>query len=98
MQEQHQIGSTDDNAGLAIGRNRKLKGPFFEPLVPDGKAVFLPDQQLDAIGDLVAKHEHLARQRIAAEPVADQGGQAVEATPHIGWFGAEPDLQRRRQA
>src|SRR5262245_36994736 len=67
-------------------------------LVPDRVSVFLPEEELDPVGGLVAEDEDVARERIAAESVSHEGRQAVERLAEIRRSGREPDADGRRQA
>src|SRR5205807_2307079 len=69
----------------ATGRGvRDAEGAALEPLGPDGQAIAVPVQDLDAIAPLVEEDEEVAGEGIQREGTGDQGGEAVEALPHVG--------------
>src|SRR5512135_3313581 len=71
----------------ATGRGlRDAEGPALEPLGPDGQAIAVPVQDLDAIASLVDEDEEVAGEGIDREATYDQRGEAVEALTHIGRF------------
>jgi hypothetical protein len=43
---------------------------LFETFVPEGVAVVVPPEQLDAVAAFAAEDEQVARQRVAAEPTS----------------------------
>ena len=73
-----EVSGTDLHSRLSVGRFRKAIGPTFKPLVPYRVAVLLPEQQLNAIGRLVAKNENVSREGISPESIPHQGGQRIE--------------------
>ena len=46
---------------------REAEGPAFEPLGPDGQAVAVPIQDLDAIAALVDEDEEMTREGIESQ-------------------------------
>src|SRR5262249_27252556 len=97
IQEHGQVGSADLDAAVTA-RGRELEAALFEPLVVDDEAVGVPKEQLEAVGDLVAKDEEMAGERIAGQAVADERCQGVEALAHVGGLSAQEDTHGRRQA
>src|SRR5262245_2411206 len=97
-EEHDQVRGADLDARLVVLRRRKTEAACLESLVPNRVAILFPEQELDAIGRFVAKDEHVSRERIATQGVADDGGQAVERLPKIRRLGAQPDVHGRGQA
>ena len=61
----------------AIGRGgREAEGPAFESLGPDGQAVAVPIQDLDAIASLVDEDEEMTGEGIEGQAARCQGGQS----------------------
>jgi len=88
--KQHdQVRGADLDLRTPIARGRKAKGPDLEPLVPDRISVFFPDRELDPVGGLVSKDEDVARKGIAAEGIANDGGQAIERFSQVGRLRTE---------
>src|SRR5262249_38780159 len=83
---------------VAVGRDGEAVAPLLKSLVPDRISIFLPEQQLDPVGGLVAEDEDVARERIAAEPVPHEGGESVERFAEIRRSGRKPDADGRWQA
>ena len=75
---------------LAVASGKAV-GPAFEPLGPDRQPVTIPVQDLDAIPALVDEDEEVTGEGIEREGTGDQGGEAVEAFPHVGRFFGEVD-------
>jgi hypothetical protein len=71
------------------------EGPPPEPLVPQGVAVAVPVQDLDAIASLGSEDEEVAARRVEAGHLPGQLGEAIEATPHVDGGHGQPDPRRR---
>src|SRR5690242_13125100 len=61
----------------------EAEGAAFEPLGPDGKAIAVPVEGLDAVAPLVDEDEEVTGEGIRRELTGDQGGEPVEALAHI---------------
>ena len=59
------------------------EGALFQPLVPDGKAVTFPIEDLDEGAAAVEKQKQRAGQQPAGKGGLDQGAQALEALAHV---------------
>src|SRR5947209_8605053 len=98
--EQSQLGHRELDPGRARNQVgpafgiKMLKGAGLEPLVPDGQAVVIPEEDLDPISAAVEEEEEMAGQGVLAEAFPNQAGEAVEALAHIGGLGAEKDAHR----
>src|SRR4051794_5026720 len=97
-EEHHEVGGADLHPRQSSWSGRETVAPRLEPLVPDGVTVLLPDQELDAIGGLVAEDEDVPREGIALESFADHGGQGIEGLAEVGRMCREIDADSRRQA
>ena len=69
--KQHlQVGGADlDAGGFGVGETKRAG---FEPLVDDDEAVFIPVQELDAVGAFVAKDGVRPATRVAAVARSDR--------------------------
>ena len=72
-----------------------LEGPGLEPLVPDGQAVAIEVEDLEAIPAAVDEEEEMAAEEVLAEAFLDQAREAVEALAHVGGPGAEEGADGR---
>src|SRR6266481_5289247 len=97
-EEHDQVRGADLNAWRVGQRSGKAEATHLQALIPYRKAVLFPEQELDAISGFVSEHEDLARERIAAQRVAHDGGQTVERLSQIRRLGAQPDAHRGGQA
>src|SRR5205085_143226 len=79
VEEHGQLGGADLQAChvVALGHG-EAKDPLLQSLVPDGPAVCIPGEDLEAVTTTVAKDEPVAGQGISAEALLHQGRQAVE--------------------
>src|SRR5205085_6454959 len=84
-----------DAAGRGLGN---AEGPALEPLGPDGQAIAVPVEDLEAIPAFVEEDEEVTREGIELEGTGDQGGEAVEALAHVGGFFGEVDPDRGTQS
>src|SRR4051795_11780319 len=76
---------------VGFGGARHLEGSGLESLVPDGQAVTIEVEDLDAISASVDEEEEMAGQGVLAEALLDQPAEAVEALAQVGGPGAEED-------
>src|SRR5271166_4552763 len=96
-EKQSQVRRGELKAGLprsAIGAGRGiefLKGAGLESLVPDDQAVWLPEEDLDAIAAAVEEQEEMSGERILPEMLVDHSQEAVEALAHVGGPRAKKD-------
>jgi hypothetical protein len=47
LQDQHQLAVRNDDVFLIMKEDWQFKGALFKPLMEDGKAISLPDEQLN---------------------------------------------------
>src|SRR3954454_10114982 len=80
------------------GGVRDAEGAALEPLGPDGQAIAVPIQDLDAIAPLVEEDEEVAGEGVELECTRDQGGEAIEALAHVGGFFGEVDTDGGAQS
>src|SRR5689334_21017721 len=80
---------------LGPGRGGHLERPGLEPLVPEGQAVAIEVEDLEAIPAAVDEEEEVAAEEVLAEAGADQPREAVEALAHVGGAGAEEGADGR---
>lgn len=80
--------------GTAYGA---LEASSLESLHPDGNAVGIPVQELDAIASLVEEHEQAPLADISLEVVLDDAIEAVKALAHIDRLGVQVDGDRRAE-
>ena len=77
--------NTDINTDKSVIRRPiHLKGPLFEPFVPDGKTGLVPNQYFHQRPVAVHKNEYVARKRVLSKLVGHQSPQPVEPFAHIG--------------
>lgn len=68
-----------------------------EPLGEQAQAVAVPSQHLDSVSASAPEHEDLAAEGIGLELDLNEGRQPVEAAPHVGDAGRDPDPRPRRR-
>src|SRR5262249_3348569 len=93
---QHQAMLADARP-LAV-RDRQGEGALFQTLVPDGQAVLVPPEQLDAIAPPAAKHEQIAPQRTLAQVLLHHARQGIKTFAHVGRQRAHEYPAGQRQA
>ena len=64
-------------------------------LVPDGQAIMIEIEGLDAIPAAVDEEEQMAVEEVLAEALLDEAREAVEALPHVDRSGAEARTDSR---
>ena len=74
---------------VAIAGVGHLETADLEPFVPDGQAVMIEIECLDAISAAVDEEEEMAVEEVLTEALLDEAREAVEALPHIDGSGAE---------
>ena len=79
-----QFGGTQRHAALPRFGRRESKSARFEPLVDNDIAILIPVQQLDPVAALVVEDEHMTREGIAQEVLADLFGQAASSAGSAG--------------
>src|SRR3954471_13235255 len=77
------------------GGGGHLERPGLEPLVPEGQAVAVEVEDLEAIPAAVDEEEEVAAEEVLAEAPPDQAREAVEALAHVGGPGAEEGADGR---
>src|SRR5207237_2341172 len=88
-QERRELGGGHlDAPGRGL---RDAEGPALEPLGPDGQAIAVPVEDLDAIPAAVDEDEEVTGEGIELGGSCDEGGEAVEALAHVGRFLGEGD-------
>jgi len=81
--------SADSCKGAGIGAVSLLL------LVPDGQAIMIEIEGLDAIPAAVDEEEEMAVEEVLAEALLDEAREAVEALPHVDRSGAEERTDSR---
>src|SRR5579871_5462959 len=74
---------------IAIAGVGHLEAADFEPPVPDGQAVMIKIECLDAIPAAVDEGEEMAVEEVLAEALLDEAREAIEALSHVDRSGAE---------
>jgi hypothetical protein len=87
---------------LEVGKNAArlpLTDEFavLEPLGEQAQPVAVPPQHLDPVSAPAPEHEELSAEGIDLELGLNERGQAVEAAPHVGDPGCDPDPRARRR-
>src|ERR1035441_2836954 len=59
------------------------------------ESVPIPPQHFDQITAPAAKHKHVTREWALLQPRLHQRTQPLEATPHVGYSGRDPDMRFR---
>lgn len=73
-----------DDRMLAIGAPKwSLEAALFESLHPDGDAIGIPIEDLNAIKSLIEEHEKSSIAHIATEVALDDTKEPIEALAHI---------------
>ena len=94
--EDHCQPRAGDLDGLGICcASRKAKGADFEPLIPDGKAVAIPIQNLHERVLAVEKNEEMVGERIGFERIANDAEQSIEGFTHVDGRSAEGNASVR---
>src|SRR5579883_3248889 len=82
---------------IAIAGVGHLEAAEFEPLVPDGQAVMIKIEYLDAIPAAVDEEEEMAVEEVLTEALLDEAREAVKALSHIDRSGAKERADGRRE-
>jgi antitoxin component of MazEF toxin-antitoxin module len=78
------MGVSDDSCKV-----EKMGAVSLVLLIPDGQAVMIKVEYLDAIPAAVDEEEEMAVEEILAEALRDEAREAVEALPHVDRSGAK---------
>lgn len=78
-------------ADAALVGARKAECARLEPLVPEGVAVAVPVEDLEAIAAARAEDEEVAAARVLAEHRLRHLREPVEAAAHVCGRGRQPD-------
>jgi hypothetical protein len=70
------------DAWVTFRGHRQLKSANFQSLVPNAKAVHIPEQNLDPISLSIKKQEQVAGQRVLVKNLLSQTHQGIEAELH----------------
>jgi len=70
---------------------RDAERALLQPLHPDGEAVAVPPEDLEAVAAARAEDEEVTRQRVVAEGLAHERGERVEALAHVAGLDGEED-------
>src|SRR5882757_11510923 len=84
-----------DAGGVGVG---DAEGAAFQSFGPDGEAVAIPIQDLDAIAPFIEEDEEVSRERIELEGTGSQRGEAVKTLAHVGRFFGEINSDGRAQS
>jgi len=84
-----------DDHMLAIGAPKwPLEAALFESLHPDGDAIGIPIEDLDAIESLIEEHKQSSVAHIATEVALDDTKEPIEALAHVDGLGVQIDRHR----
>src|SRR5690554_8111549 len=102
----HQIESLDQGFELGMAERDRLAGggrrqggetSALQALAPHAVAAGLEVQALELGAPPVDEDETVPAQRILTQLSANQGGQPIIRTTHVGGLGAQPERDRRAQ-
>src|SRR5271168_2282368 len=91
-----ELGSRHLDAIRGSGWNAERSA--FKAFGPDGQAIPVPIQDLNAIATLVDKDKEMTREGVKRQAARCQGGQAVEALAHVGRLLGEVNADRGAQS
>jgi len=80
----------------ALRGRRPDKVPALQALGVEHQALAIPEQELHQVTTTAPEGENLTTEWVSVELLRDQGGQAVEAAPHVGRPGDQPNLHPSR--
>jgi hypothetical protein len=89
IQNQCKIRCENFKTFQVTGDNRKLECSRLQSLVPQGIAIPVPVQNLQAIILFPMKHKPTSRLGIASNVASHKHCQTVKTLPHICWFNAQ---------
>jgi hypothetical protein len=85
------LGTVEFDALLTFSRHGQLKHANFKSLIPNAKAVDVPEQNLHPIAPTIEEQEQMARQRVLVKRLLRQTHQTIKTESHLDRRRANKD-------